>query len=113
MNEKEYLLNQVAKIVVECCATQIDDKGTMSVTMDQLKGKCRKENVILTRCIFASIVRVSGWTVTTIGEFLGITPNGVRNLLKSAQDLHQTNRIYRIAEAEATLKCRDIIPDGL
>lgn len=108
MNNKEIELYRMVDHVVECCATQIDEKGTMSVTREQVLGKCRAENVVMTRCILVGQMIGAGFSTTTAAQLLHRTPHAIRHLLEVGQQYERTSRAYRIANAEATLKCRDI-----
>lgn len=113
MNDKEKLLMKIVEIVVDCCATQIDDTGRMSVTREDVLGKSRAENVVMTRCILAMMVVGAGYSITTTAQLLGRTVHAVRHLLEAGHSYHISSRAFRIASAEATLKCKDIDGAGL
>jgi hypothetical protein len=50
MNKKEELIWRVIDNVISCCAvTRID--GVKSITREDVVGKSREENVVLTRCL--------------------------------------------------------------
>lgn len=50
MNKKEELIWKVIDNVISCCAvTRID--GAKSITREDVVGKSREENVVLTRCL--------------------------------------------------------------
>lgn len=50
MNKKEELIWRVIDNVINCCAvTRID--GAKSITREDVVGKSREENVVLTRCL--------------------------------------------------------------
>ena len=50
MNKKEELIWRVIDNVISCCAvTRID--GAKSITREDVVGKSREENVVLTRCL--------------------------------------------------------------
>lgn len=113
MNNKQRLLMQIVEIVVKCCQTEIDDNGTMSLNKDDVLGKSRAENVVMTRCILVMMVVGAGFSVTTAAQLLGRTPHAVRHLLEIGHSYHISSRAFRIASAEATLACRDIEAHGL
>lgn len=113
MNEKQAHLNSIVNIVVDCCAIEIDDKGTMSITREDVIGKSRAENVVMTRAILCRMIAFAGYSTTTTAMLLGRTEAAVRHLLKLAMQFHATSRAYRIAEAEATLKCKDLPDSGI
>lgn len=112
MNNKESELRKIVDIVVECCATDLGD-GTMSVCKEEVLGKSRKENVVMTRCILVMMIVGAGYSTTTAAQLLKRTTHAVRHLLEVGHQYHLTSRAFRIASAEATLKCRDIEANGL
>lgn len=113
MNDKQKLLYQILDIVVGCCATEIDEIGTMSVTGEDVLGTSRAENVVMTRCILVMMIVGAGFSTTTAAQLLKRTPHAIRHLLDVGHQYHLTSRAFRIASAEATLKCRDIEANGL
>lgn len=108
MNNKESALYKILANVVACCATQTEKSGAMSLDESDVLGKCRAENVVMTRAMLCSMIIYCGYSVTTAAQLLHRTPAAVRHLLELAAQLHKTSRAYRLAEAEATLLCRDI-----
>lgn len=113
MNEKQRLLYTILDIVVSCCQTEIDENGTMSVTREDVLGASRAENVVMTRCILVMMIVGAGFSTTTAAQLLNRTPHAVRHLLEVGHQYHLTSRAFRIASAEATLKCRNIEANGL
>lgn len=105
MNNKERYIQKIIDIVVSCCATEIDEEGTMSITKEDVLGKSRAENIVMTRCIIAMMLFGAGYSVTTIALILKRTPHAVRHLLVSGQNYQLCSRAFRIACAEATLMC--------
>lgn len=97
MNDKESELNRIVDIVVKCCA----GSGSVSLTREEVLGKSRKENVVMTRVVLAQAIKQAGYTTTTIASLLHQTPASVRKLLAKAHDYHKLSTAYRIAEAEA------------
>lgn len=108
MNNKECELYRILDYVVECCATQVDENGTMSITREDVLGKSRAENIVMTRCILVEQIVGAGYSTTTAAQLLHRTPHAIRHLLEVGNQYEQTSRAYRIAKAEATLKCKDI-----
>lgn len=108
MNNKEMELYRILDIVVECCATQVDDTGKMSVTREDVLGKSRAENLVMTRCILVNQIIGAGYSTTTAALLLHRTVHAIRHLLEVGCQYERTSRAYRIANAEATLKCKDI-----
>lgn len=108
MNNKQNNLLNIVDIVVECCATKIDEEGKMSVTRDQVLGKCRSENLIMTRCILCECIIYQGYSVTTAAQLLNRTPSAIRHLLELAHQYHSSSRAFRIAEQEAEDMCESL-----
>lgn len=113
MNNKETELHKIVDIVVSCCATQIDDDGTMSLTRDDVLGKSREENVVMTRAILSMCIISAGYSVTTVAQLLHRTPQAIRHLINLGHQYYKTSRAFRIANAEATIKLKDIEAGGL
>lgn len=114
MNDKETELYRIAECVVGCCATKVDDaSGRMSVTVEDVLGKSRAENVLMTRCILVGEIVGAGYSVTTAAQLLKRTPQAIRHLQELGYQYHRSSRAYRIAEAEAVLLCRQIEPGGV
>lgn len=107
MNNKEKSIYDVLDIVVNCCSTDIN--GKPSVTRDDVLGKSRQSNYVMTRCIFVTEMIFLGYTTATIALILHRSEPAIRHLLDSAHQFRITSNAYRLAEAEATLKCRDLI----
>lgn len=108
MNNKQSALMQIVEIVVTCCATKNEESGTLSVCKEDVLGKSRVENVVMTRCILASQIVGAGYSVTTVAQLLGRTTSAVRRMLEQASTYYRSSKAYRIADAEATLLCRNI-----
>lgn len=111
MNNKENELYRIVDFVVACCATEVDESGRMSVTREDVLGRSRAENIVMTRCILVNQIIGAGYSTTTAAQLLHRTPHAIRHLLEVGMQYEQTSRAYRIANAEATLKCRDIATD--
>lgn len=70
MNDKEKELWRVIDNVVKCCAMEMPD-GSLSITREDVLGKSRAENLVMTRCMVVEQMRnVDGtshrWTVEQI-----------------------------------------------
>lgn len=107
MRKAEYI-DKIVDIVVDCCATQIDDTGRTTFTKDQLLSNCRTENVVLTRSILVVLILAEGYTVSTCADLLRITPHQVRNLRTKAQDTLITSRAFRLAFKDAVNKVEEL-----
>ena len=77
MNKKEELIWRVIDNVISCCAvTRID--GAKSITREDVVGKSREENVVLTRCLVVEQMVHAGFTISTIADYLGSSvPDGL------------------------------------
>lgn len=106
MNNKESELYRILDIVIECCATKVDD-DRLSITREDVLGKSRSENVVMTRCILVSQIIGSGYSTTTAAQLLHRDTHTIRHLLELDYKYLSTSKAYRIAHAEATLKCQD------
>lgn len=108
MSDKGDMLDKIVDIVVDCCTLRIPSTGKMSVTREDVLGKSKDQNVVLTRCILARMITFNGYTITTASLLLGRTPHAVRNMIKQGMYLNEQSNAYRFAEAEATLRCRKL-----
>lgn len=107
MNDKESNFYRIVKMVVDCCSTNID--GTDNITPDDIFSKNRMENVVLTRQIVVMELLSFGYTKTTIAQILHCTQTNVRKMLHDGYNNLSTSKAFRLAYAEATLRCKDIV----
>lgn len=107
MNNKESTFYKVVSIVVECCATNID--GVDNITIDAVLSKNRLENVVMTRQIVVMHLLTFGYTKTTIAQILHCTQANVRKLLADGYANLGSNKVFRLAYAEATLRCKELV----
>lgn len=105
MNDKETELYRILDIVVDCCATKVDD-NKWSVTKEEVLGKSRSENIVMTRCILVHQIISAGYSITTCSQLLKRDPHSIRHLVDLGYNYQSSSRAYRIANAEATLKCQ-------
>lgn len=109
MNKKEELIWRVIDNVISCCAvTRID--GAKSITREDVVGKSREENVVLTRCLVVEQMVHAGFTISTIAFILNRTVQATRHLLKMSNDYYESSRAFRLATSEATLLNKDVEP---
>lgn len=109
MNKKEELIWKVIDNVISCCAvTRID--GAKSITREDVVGKSREENVVLTRCLVVEQMVHAGFTISTIAFILNRTVQATRHLLKMSNDYYESSRAFRLATSEATLLNKDVEP---
>ena len=99
MNKKEELIWKVIDNVISCCAiTRID--GAKSITREDVVGKSREENVVITRCLVVEQMVHAGFTISTIAFILNRTVQATRHLLKLSTDYYETSRAFRLATSE-------------
>lgn len=109
MNKKEELIWKVIDNVISCCAvTRID--GVKSISREDVVGKSREENVVITRCLVVEQMVHAGFTISTIAFILNRTIQATRHLLKLSADYYETSRAFRLATSEATLLNKDVEP---
>ena len=107
MNDKESELWKIVDIVVGCCATDVGD-GKKSVTSADVLGPSRSENVVMTRCILVEQILGAGYSVTTAAQLLKRSVQAVRHMREMGENYRRSSRAYRVADAQATLLCRDM-----
>lgn len=109
MNKKEELIWKVIDNVISCCAVTRTD-GAKSITREDVVGKSREENVVLTRCLIVEQMIHIGFTISTIAFILNRTVQAIRDLLKMSNDYYKNSRVFRLATSEATLLNKDVEP---
>lgn len=112
-NHKQNLLDKLLEAVVDSCSTPIDNQGTMSITKEDVLGKCRRDSVVMTRTMLANQLRRAGFTADTIGMFLHRSPQEVRKLCQKESDFIQTSCAYCVAFSQATIKCNEVMNEML
>ena len=83
MNDKEKELWRVIDNVIKCCAIELPD-GELSITREDVLGKSRAENLVMTRCMVVEQMIHAGFSITTIATVLNRTVPAVRHLCKMA-----------------------------
>ena len=79
-------------------------------TREDVVGKSREENVVLTRCLVVEQMVHAGFTISTIAFILNRTVQATRHLLKMSNDYYESSRAFRLATSEATLLNKDVEP---
>ena len=85
MNDKEKELWRIIDNVIKCCAITTLD-GTLSITREEVLGKSRSENLVMTRCMVVEQMLHAGFSITTTAKVLNRTVQAVRHLQKLAFD---------------------------
>lgn len=102
MNEKQKFIYDILDICVGECSIDICEET--NVTNEQVLSKCKNENVIMTRCIYVTMMVFMGYSKTTIAAVLGRSEQAIRDILSVAHEYRKTSWAYRVAEAKCTLK---------
>ena len=111
MNDKDSELMRIARIVTDCCVSDVRGEKTFSI--EDVIGESRMENVKMTRTILVCQLLWAGFTYSTIAMFLNRNVSAIRKIVSNHSDYLQTSRAYRIALSEATIKCKGIEAHGL
>lgn len=111
MNDKDSELTRIARIVTDCCVSEVRGEKTFSI--EDVIGESRMENVKMTRTILVCQLLWAGFTYSTIAMFLNRNVSAIRKIASNHSDYLQTSRAYRIALSEATIKCKGIEANGL
>lgn len=106
MNDKEKYLYDILDICVDECTMNLCE--LTNVTADDVVHKCKRENVIMTRCIYVTMLKFLGYSNTTIAAVLNRSEQAVRDLLNVAHGYRTTSWAYRLAEAKCTIRVEPI-----
>ena len=105
MNAKETELRRIVDVVIGCCATEIQE-GSKTITREDVLGRSRSENAVMTRCILADQIITAGYSIATAAHVLNRTVQAVRHMIEMSMTYRRNSRAYRIADEEARSKCR-------
>lgn len=106
MNAKDTLLSNIVDMVVSCCASNV--AGDKPITRDDVIGKARSENIVMTRTILVSQIIAAGYSTTTAALLLHRDVHSIRHLLGLNTRLLKSSKAYRIAFEEAEKRCKEI-----
>ena len=104
MNEKDYELDRIVSVVIDCTKSSIWSDN--SITKEDLLGKSKNKNVCMARAILVSQLINAGFTISTISGLLRRTAQGIRHIIKANYSLLKSSRAYKIASGEVEEKCR-------
>lgn len=108
MNDKESQIYKILDICIDCCSIDVDDNGTKNMSRKDITGNSRVENIVMTRCMFAVHMKYCGYSVSTIAQFLHKTEASIRNMFNLHCHFLVDSKAYRVADAEVTLKCKEL-----
>ena len=103
MNNKEKYLHKILDAVVESCSYICG--CNLSITKEDVLGKSRNENVVMTRCIAVAMMIQVGFSITTCAGLFGRTTPAIRHMIQLDRQFEQTSMVYRIANRQATEVC--------
>ncbi len=109
MNKKEELIWFIIDNVIKCCAITKPD-NSLSITREDIVGKSREENIVMSRCIVVEQMVHAGFSISTIAIIINRTVQATRYLLKLSTQYYETSRAFRLATSEATLLNKDVEP---
>ena len=104
MNAKDTELMRIVDTVISCCASNIE--GQLTITRKEVLGKCRAENVVMTRTILVAQIIAAGFSTTTIAHLLCREVHSIRHMVQLNARMMKSSRAYRIAAAEAEKMCK-------
>ena len=99
----EDIINAIVDIVVEVSAVN------HNLSPNMILGRCRKENVLVARCLLVSQLAANGYPTTTIAQAINRKPQTVRSIYRLSRTYHKGSKAYRIAEAQIQTRVRDLI----
>lgn len=106
MNAKDSLLNSIVDQVVNCCASSV--AGDIPISREDVLGKARCENIVMTRTILVSQIIAAGFSTTTAAQLLHRDVHSIRHLVSLNERLMKSSKAYRIAYEEAVKRCKEI-----
>lgn len=104
MNDKDTELLRIVDIVISCCASDLT--GELSITKEDVIGKSRAENIVLTRTILVAQIIAAGYSTTTAAKLLQRDVHSIRHLMELNNRFLKSSRAYRIASEEVSRKCK-------
>lgn len=98
MNEKENILLAIVEAVVESCRSTTFENF---VTKENVLGKSRDQNVVMTRAILTKHLIHAGYSHSTVASILGKTVQAIRHLLLIHDSYIETSKAYQFAYYES------------
>ena len=106
MNDKEKLFYHIEETAARCCSYTLKD-GRQSITVADVLGKSRRENVQLTRNIAVGLLVALGFTVSTCAVMMHRSPPAIRCMMRADRQMQETSMVYRLATRQARTECRN------
>ena len=106
MNDKEKLFHQIVETVARCTSYTLRD-GRQSITVSDILGKCRRENVAMARNIAVGMLVAVGFSISTCATMMQRSPPAIRNMMKADRQLQEMSMVYRLATRQARTECRN------
>ena len=100
MNRKSEIMNEILEMVLKCCAVNMGKQQDVTISKEDVLGKCRAANLVEARCLLVTQLTQAGFSTQTIATMMGKSTTAVRNLRKIANEYHRNSRAYRIIEEE-------------
>ena len=102
MNKKEETIYKILDIVIDECEVTED----APITRETMLGKCKRENVCMARCMFVTMLRYMGYSVSTIAAIVHRSEQAVSDILTNDHQYRIKSPAYLIAEAECVVKLK-------
>lgn len=90
MNDKEKLFYHVVETAARYCSYTLKD-GQQSITVADVLGKSRRENVQLTRNIAVGLLVALGFTVSTCAVMMHRSPPAIRCMMRADRQMQETS----------------------
>lgn len=107
MSDKQELIDEVVAIVVDCCAIDVD--GEHVITKEEIISKSRDENICMARCILVAQLMCLGFSRTTTARVIHRSERSIGDILRKAYEYKKTSYAFRLADAEATIRMKDVV----
>ena len=105
MNAKDTELLRIVDLVINCCASNV--AGETPISREEVLGKARNENIVMTRTILVALIIAAGYSTTTAALLLHRDVHTIRHLINLNDRLRKSSKAYRIAFEEAERKYKE------
>lgn len=106
MNDKEKLFYHIVETAARCCSYTLKD-GRQSITVADILGRSRRENVAMARNIAVGMLVAVGFSVSTCATMMQRSPPAIRNMMRADTQMQETSMVYRLATRQARTECRN------